>query len=57
MEDLEGALLGLVARLDEELERLLARRVLLLAHNLATLGLHEVILLQATLRYMTVVTA
>ena len=43
LEKLERALLGLVARLDEVLERLLAEGVLLAADD-ATLVLHQVLL-------------
>jgi len=51
LEELERALLGLVARLDEVLERLLARRMGLAAHN-ATLVYHQILLLQATARVL-----
>ena len=46
--DLETSLLGLVARLDQALQGLLARRVLLAADNASLLGLHQVLLLQPT---------
>ena len=42
-EELECALLGLVARLDEAAVRLLAGRGLLAAHDLATLVLDEIL--------------
>ena len=48
LEQLESSLLGLVAGLDEVLQRLLAERVLLLAHNPATLRLHQIRLDEAT---------
>ena len=45
---LECTLLGLVARLQQALQRLLAGRVLLAADNATLLGLHEVLLCQPT---------
>jgi len=47
-EQLERALLGDIARLLELLDRLLARGVLLLGNDAALLGLHQVLLGQAT---------
>ena len=49
-EQLEGALLRDVAELPQAAERLLARRGLLLAHNLAPLVLDQILARQATLR-------
>lgn len=51
-EQLEGALLGHIAELAEALDRLLARRVLLLAHNATRLRLHQVLLRQTTGRVL-----
>lgn len=48
LEQLERALLGDIALLLQELDRLEARRVLLLAHNAALARLHEILLLQPT---------
>ena len=48
-EELEGALLGDVAELAQPAERLLARRRLLLAHDLAPLVLHQILAGQAAL--------
>ena len=48
LKELEGALLGHVARLLELLESLEARSVLLLGNDATLLGLHEVLLGQAT---------
>ena len=48
-EELEGALLGDVAELAQAAERLLTRRRLLLAHNLAPLVLDQILARQATL--------
>ena len=45
---LEGALGGLVAGLEEALDGLLSRGMLLAAHNAPRLGLHEILLCQAT---------
>ena len=50
MEELERALLRLVARLEEVLERLLARRRGTAAHNASVLVLLEVRARQSTLR-------
>jgi len=47
LKQLERALLRLVARLYKTAQRLLARRVLLAAHNAPLLGLHQVVLLEA----------
>ena len=52
LEQLERALLGLVAGLDEILQRLLAQRVLLLADNAPLARLHQILLLQATGRVL-----
>ena len=49
-EQLESALLGDVAELPQAAKRLLARRGLLLAHNLPPLVLHQILARQATLR-------
>ena len=49
---LEGALLGLVARRKEMLNGLLARRMLL-ARNDATTVLHQILLLQAAGRVLS----
>jgi len=48
LKKLEGALLGDIASLLQLLERLLARGVLLLGHDAALLGLHQVLLGQTT---------
>jgi len=48
-EELECALLGLVARLDEASVRLLAGRGLLTAHDLAPLVLHQILACKSTL--------
>jgi hypothetical protein len=48
LKELEGALLGNIARLLELAERLEARGVLLLGHNATLLGLHEILLGQPT---------
>ena len=48
LEQLERTLLGNIALLLQELDRLEARRVLLLAHDTALAGLHEVLLREAT---------
>ena len=48
-EELEAALLGLVARLDEASVRLLAGRGLLTAHDLAPLVLHQILACKSTL--------
>ena len=48
LEQLERALLGNIALLLQELDRLEARRVLLLAHDAALAGLHEILLGKAT---------
>ena len=48
LEQLERALLGDIALLLQDLDRLEARRVLLLAHNAALARLHEILLLQPT---------
>ena len=48
-EELECALLGLVARLDEAAVRLLAGRGLLAAHDLATLVLDKILACKPTL--------
>jgi len=47
-EQLEGSLLGDIARLLQLLERLEARGVLLLGHDAALASLHQVLLGQAT---------
>jgi hypothetical protein len=47
-EKLKRALLGDIASLLELLERLLARRVLLLRHDAALAGLHQILLDQPT---------
>ena len=52
LEKLEGSLLGNIASLAETGESLEARRVLLLADNATVLGLHEVLLCQATGRVL-----
>jgi len=49
---LERALLGLVSLGEELLDRLQARRVLLLAYNATLLGLHEILLGQPTGRVL-----
>ena len=46
----KGALLGLVARLEQTLNGLLAERMLLAAHNAPRLRLHQIRLLQAAAR-------
>jgi hypothetical protein len=48
LKELERALLGDIARLLELLDRLLARGVLLLGNDATLLGLHQVLLGQAT---------
>ena len=52
LEKLERALLRDVARLLQLLQRLLSSRVLLLAHDAALAGLHEVALCQAAGRVL-----
>jgi len=52
LEKLERALLGNIARLLQLLQRLLASRVLLLAHDAALAGLHEIALCQAAGRVL-----
>lgn len=48
LEELECSLLGDIALLLKNLDRLEARRVLLLAHNTALASLHEILLLKPT---------
>ena len=52
LEELERALLGNIAQLAEAHDRLLARRVLLLAHDAPLLRLHQVLLLQTAGRVL-----
>ena len=44
----EGALLGLVARLEQTLNRLFTRSMLLAAHNATLLRLHQILLVETT---------
>ena len=48
LEELEGTLLGDVAELTQLLDCLLARRVLAAADDATTLGLHQILLGEAT---------
>ena len=52
MKQLECAALGLVARLVQARERLLAQRVLLLGYDAALASLHQILALEAAARVL-----